>query len=160
MLPLSDEQPMDKADLQYATWGETGSQLVYVYRDNIYYKPTAETAAIRIATTTQESVVLNGIPDWLYEEEILGESNAIWFSPNGTRLCYASFNDSEVDEMSYPYYGPYDDPHNLYPGTYRIRYPKPGRVNPTVTLWVVDVGSSSPQPITHTVIPPPQITQS
>lgn len=97
----------------YVSDRPSGSQLVFVNRDNIYYKASAESPTTRIATTTQESVVLNGIPDWLYEEEILGSSNAIWFSPNGTRLCYASFNDTDVDEMTYPYYGPYDDPHNL-----------------------------------------------
>lgn len=153
MLPLADE-PIASSDLQYASWGPRDSQLVFVHRDNIYYKASAESVAIQVTSTSQEGVILNGIPDWLYEEEILARSNAIWFAPNGTKLCYASFNDSMVDEMTYPYYGPHDDPHNLYPGQYRIRYPKPGRINPTAKLWVVDL--SKPQLIIA-IVPPPQI---
>lgn len=154
MLSLAPE-PIGSADLQYASWGPRGSQLVFVQHANIYYKASAESAPQEIASSPQESIIANGIPDWLYEEEILSKSNAIWFSPSGTRLCYASFNDSLVDEMSYPYYGAVEDPQNLYPGMYNIRYPKPGRRNPTVKLWVVDVATRVKT--THVVIPPKEV---
>lgn len=128
---IRDEKPIPLApnpthheDLQYATWGPKGSQLVFIHRDSIYYMDSAEGNPILIAETPEESVITNGIPDWLYEEEILFKSNAVWFSPGGTKICFASFNDSDVDVTSYPYYGSYDDPSNINPGLYKIRYPK------------------------------------
>ncbi|RWS30079.1 Inactive dipeptidyl peptidase 10-like protein [Leptotrombidium deliense] len=139
-------------DLQYASWGPKGTQLVFVHRQNIYYKPNATATAIKIASSSDETVIYNGIPDWLYEEEILSASNAIWWSPNGTRICFASFNDSQVDLMSLTVYGRYEDPTNLYPSIEQIHYPKPGRQNPSVKLWVYTVNdyrSSSVQ-----LIPP------
>ena len=32
--------------------------------------------------------ILNGIPDWVYEEEMLGSKSASWFAPNGMYLIY------------------------------------------------------------------------
>lgn len=67
---------------------------------------------------------MNGIPDWLYEEEILSKESAIWFSPEGTRLLYASFNDTVVDQTVYPIYGNYEDNLNTSPEMMSVRYPK------------------------------------
>jgi hypothetical protein len=78
-------------------------------------------------------VILNGIPDWLYEEEILSKNNAIWFSPNGSRLCFASFDDSLVDVVSFPFYGSTEEV--VKGGLYRIRYPK--------VLFVVNIDTTT-----------------
>ncbi|RWS06757.1 prolyl endopeptidase FAP-like protein, partial [Dinothrombium tinctorium] len=140
---LTPDPKRPNEDLQYASWGPRGTQLVFVHKQDIYYKRNATEKAIKIATSVEESVIYNGIPDWLYEEEILSSSNAIWWSPNGIKICYASFNDSEVDLMSFTTYGQYEDPNNLYPTIEQIRYPKPGRPNPTVKLWVYDISTGS-----------------
>ena len=68
--------------------------------------------------------IFNGIPDWVYEEEVLASSNAIWWSPDGTKLCFASFNDTQVDLMQYPWYGSGIDSSNVYTQTIQIKYPK------------------------------------
>ncbi|GFR13138.1 dipeptidyl aminopeptidase-like protein 6, partial [Trichonephila clavata] len=72
-------------------------------------------------------------------EEILGANNAIWWSDDGTKIAYACFNDSAVDFINLPKYGDYHDVTNLYPQFRRFRYPKAGRNNPTVKLWVIDL---------------------
>lgn len=82
-----------------------------------------------ITQSNDATVIFNGIPDWLYEEEILGQNNAIWWSPNGTRLAFASFNDSMVDIMTFSRYGSYHDFNNLYPFVESIRYPKVSKMN-------------------------------
>lgn len=52
------------------------------------------------------------------------DSSAIWFSPDGNHLAYASFDDRNVQEILYLHYG---EPGNLddqYPTEVKIKYPK------------------------------------
>lgn len=108
-------------------------QISLLCRENIYYQDSAESVPKLIASSPDETTVMNGIPDWLYEEEILSKESAIWFSPEGTRLLYASFNDSGVDITNYPLYGNYEDNLNTSPELMAVRYPKV-RFLPTLSL--------------------------
>ena len=64
-----------------------------------------------------------------FAEEILSQSRATWFSTDGSYLMYASFNTSQVGQVSFKIYGG-DDPNNvfedtpLYGDTMSLRYPK------------------------------------
>lgn len=53
-------------------------------------------------------------------EEILNSNTALWFSPDGKRLVYASLNDSLVDTVTLPQY----DSSHQYPAMHTLRYPK------------------------------------
>lgn len=97
--------------------------------------------------------VANGIPDWLYDEKILRTDHAVWFSPEGSKLAFASFNDTLIRHVVYPKYGSYDDPNNIYPEVTRIRYPQAGQSNPRVTLWVLHLQQED----MRQVHPPPEI---
>lgn len=125
---------------QYAEWGTKGTQLVYVYENNIYYLPSVfeRITPTPLSHTGVFGAVLNGIPDWVYEEEIFLSNKAIWWSSDGTKLCYATFNDTEVDITTYSWYGSHKDV-NFYPEIVQIRYPKPNRKIPTIKLLVVDL---------------------
>lgn len=57
----------------------------------------------------------------VYPEEILGADNAVWWSANGTYLCYAVFNDTMVPEYKFPIYG---DMNSAYGETKKLAYPK------------------------------------
>ena len=95
---------------------------------------------MRLTKTGRFSVIFNGLPDWVYEEEIICEPNTFWLSPDGKNLVYASINDSKVDVMTWPYYGAkqeYAGVFNQYPKIQSVRYPKPGRPNPKVSLFFV-----------------------
>lgn len=143
---IPDSKDPRRLELQYATFGPEGSALAFIHRfvfmtvrytyywsrtfivveisENIYYQESVESVPKKIATSTDERTIMNGIPDWLYEEEILSKESAIWFSPGGTRLLYASFNDTGVDETVYPLYGNYEDNLNTSPEMMSVRYPK------------------------------------
>lgn len=89
----------------------------------------------RLTFDGKQDEIFNGVPDWLYEEEILADAPAYQVSPKSTSLAYMSFNDSQVEIMSFHHYGP---PSNVIPNLQRIRYPKTGRVNPRVSVHVID----------------------
>ncbi|KAK8726391.1 hypothetical protein OTU49_010245, partial [Cherax quadricarinatus] len=81
---------------------------------------------------------------------ILHSVSAVWASSDGTRLCYATFNDSGVREARIPIYT------DKYATYNPIRYPKVDTANPTATLWVVELDHSSP-PSPQDLKPPTRV---
>ncbi|KAG5894537.1 hypothetical protein JTB14_026825 [Gonioctena quinquepunctata] len=139
--PMPEEE--DHPFLLLAQWAPKGHGLIMVQDYNIYYRksPSSHTG-YRITNTAVPGVVSHGVPDWLYEEEILGTNSAIWMSRDGMLVVFASFNDSLVEEMKFPWYGSISDG-RLYPDIRSLRYPKPGTRNPQVTLTVADLADTS-----------------
>ncbi|XP_076313113.1 prolyl endopeptidase FAP-like isoform X4 [Tachypleus tridentatus] len=145
-LPLENDE-----ELQYASWGPVLNQLVFVKKNDIYYLSSMGAKSIQLTKTGKDGEIFNGIPDWVYEEEILSTNNAVWWSEDGKKLCYATFDDSSVKEMKYPFYGNYDDEDNLYPKIMNLRYPKPGTSNPKVMLQVVELSTNPSHPENMTI---------
>jgi len=117
---------------------------VYIYQNNIYYKPSVGESSKSIVLNGQPGIVYNGVPDWLYGERIWKTNRAFWWNPIGTRLCFASFDDSLVDTISFIKYGSYENANNIIPQIVSLKYPKPGRTNPSVSLWISDLTNLSP----------------
>lgn len=126
---------------QWITWSPEGHKLAYVWNNDIYVKNEPNSTSQRITWTGKENVISNGITDWVYEEEIFSAYSALWWSPKGTFLAYAQFNDTEVPLIEYSFYS---DESLQYPKTVRIPYPKAGAVNPTVKLFVVKINNLDP----------------
>nr|AXB27024.1 dipeptidyl peptidase IV [Macronycteris gigas] len=122
-------------DTQLITWSPEGHKLAYVWNNDIYVKNEPASSSQRITWNGKEDVINNGIPDWVYEEEIFSSHSALWWSPNGTFLAYAQFNDTEVPPIEFSVYL---DESLQYPKTMHIPYPKAGAMNPTVKLFVVN----------------------
>ncbi|XP_074071949.1 dipeptidyl peptidase 4 [Macrotis lagotis] len=120
---------------QQISWSPVGHKLVYVWNNDIYIKNEPHLPSLRITYNGQENVIFNGLADWVYEEEIFSDYSALWWSPDGTYLAYAQFNDTEVPIMEYSFY--FDESFQ-YPKTIKLPYPKAGAPNPTVKLFVVD----------------------
>ncbi|XP_055634110.1 inactive dipeptidyl peptidase 10 isoform X2 [Toxorhynchites rutilus septentrionalis] len=146
-----DEWPF----LLHAEFTPKGQSIVLVYTYDIYYKPTARaTQSYRLTKTAIPGVIYNGVPDWLYEEEILQSNKAIWLSNDGHLMLYTTFNDSLVQEQQFSWYGMAEGDITLYPEIRSLRYPKPGTRNPTVTLKIADL--ADPKSIrTRELTPPP-----
>uniref|UniRef100_A0A4W5RWP2 Fibroblast activation protein, alpha n=1 Tax=Hucho hucho TaxID=62062 RepID=A0A4W5RWP2_9TELE len=132
--------------VQYFAWAPTGNKLAYVWNYNIYLKPNATAEAIQVTHNGKENQILNGAPDWVYEEEVFSSNEAIWWSPTGKYLAYAEFNDTEVHTIEYSLYG-----NGQYPSTVVVPYPKAGSTNPKAKLFVVD--TINPSRRTQVVVP-------
>uniref|UniRef100_A0AAZ3P4S6 A-type potassium channel modulatory protein DPP6 n=1 Tax=Oncorhynchus tshawytscha TaxID=74940 RepID=A0AAZ3P4S6_ONCTS len=122
------------AQLQYAGWGPTGQQLIFIFENNIYYRSTVESRSIRLVSTGKEGVIFNGLSDWLYEEEIFQTHIAHWWSLDGARLAYATINDTMVPKMEIPMFTG-----TTYPTGREYHYPKAGEENPVISLYVVNL---------------------
>ena len=81
--------------------------MVYVFENNIYIKDITKLSEKDIQITNDGIIdtIYNGIPDWVYEEEILSTNKAMYFTKTGSRMAFAQFNDTEVEEFYYTKYG-------------------------------------------------------
>ncbi|XP_012217844.1 inactive dipeptidyl peptidase 10 isoform X2 [Linepithema humile] len=141
--------------LLLAQWTPRGHGLVMVQDYDIYYRPSpTSNSGFRVTNTAVPGILSNGVPDWLYEEEILHSGEAIWMAPDGHMMLYASFNDSLVEEMHISWFG--EGNKALYPDIRSLRYPKPGTPNPSVRLYVADLVDLK-NIHTKVVKPPPSI---
>ncbi|KAJ8970898.1 hypothetical protein NQ317_009050, partial [Molorchus minor] len=141
---LKSDLTSENQSVQLVVWGPVGNALAYVFENNIYYKSSA-TDDTPTVVTSSTGYVSNGVPDWVYEEEVFSSNKALWFSPDGKRLAFGRFNDTLVPVMVIPIYG---EPGSLafqYPRANLIKIPKEsmkiaaGATNPTVTLHVIDL---------------------
>lgn len=129
--------------LLFATWSPEGHSLAYVFSNNIFYRATPESKDIPVSTSGIPGTVFNGISDWVYEEEVLSDTKALWFSPDSRKIAWVEFNDTEVEVMPLVIYGQPGRLEFQYPIPTPLRYPKPGRTNPFVNVYVADVARAS-----------------
>ncbi len=66
---------------------------------------------------------------------------ALWWSPDSAQLAFLRFDETNVEEFSYPVYNPSPDPNTVvpYPEYVRMKYPKPGYRNPLVSVHIFDL---------------------
>uniref|UniRef100_A0A1A9V2A1 Peptidase S9 prolyl oligopeptidase catalytic domain-containing protein n=1 Tax=Glossina austeni TaxID=7395 RepID=A0A1A9V2A1_GLOAU len=148
---LKDSPKVQRTRLQYAAWlGNTTSLLIVVDNDIYLRQSPADEEDVRLTHTGYANLIYNGIPDWLYQEEIFDRPEAIWASADGTHFMYATFNDTNVGMMTYPWLasgavitGSGMSAGSSFPETKNVRYPTPGTVNPTVQLWIVNLTNFS-----------------
>uniref|UniRef100_A0AAX7SMB9 Uncharacterized protein n=1 Tax=Astatotilapia calliptera TaxID=8154 RepID=A0AAX7SMB9_ASTCA len=108
--------------VQYFTWAPTGNKYV----------------TVQLTHNGKKNEILNGVPDWVYEEEVFASNGAVWWSSTGKFLAYAEFNNTEVHKVEFSWYGS-----EQYPQTVAIPYPKAGSPLTKVKLFVVDTTNPS-----------------
>ncbi|KAJ6649253.1 Inactive dipeptidyl peptidase 10 [Pseudolycoriella hygida] len=148
---LKDSPKVQRTRLQYAAWLGNTTSLIIVVDNDIYIRQSpSDEEDIRITHSGLPDLVYNGVPDWLYQEEIFSTPEAIWSSQDGSHILYASFNDTNVGMMTYPWFasGAVISAGGIgsgssFPETRSVRYPTPGTVNPESRLWVVDLTNTS-----------------
>ncbi|KAK3302641.1 dipeptidyl peptidase IV N-terminal region-domain-containing protein [Chaetomium strumarium] len=130
-----------KADIQFATWNPaSSSQIAFVQGSNLFIWENGTTSQI---TTNGGPDMFNGVPDWVYEEEVFGSNSALWYSPDGAYVAFLSFNETGVETFTVPYYMNNQPVPPPYPRELKLRYPKVGTKNPTVSLHLLDVAARS-----------------
>ena len=83
--------------LQHAAWLGNTTALVMVTENDIYVRGSPDSMEhTRLTETGVPGIIYNGVPDWLYQEEVLPRPECTWSSPDGSHLLYATFNDTKV----------------------------------------------------------------
>ncbi|KAI8038181.1 venom dipeptidyl peptidase 4 [Drosophila gunungcola] len=129
--------------LQYCGWSPLRDRLAYVYLNNVFIH-FSEKVEVSITDDGVDGVVYNGVPDWVYEEEVLSSGSALWWSADATKLAVGFFDDTEVETFNYFLYGDGTSTFYQYPHEEHLKYPKSGSKNPVVRLRVYDVTDNDP----------------
>ncbi|MGH7590368.1 MAG: DPP IV N-terminal domain-containing protein, partial [Gemmatimonadales bacterium] len=76
--------------LMYAKFSPEGDRVAYVRQGDLYVERLADGAVTRL-TPGADSLHVNGMSDWVYEEEF-GLLDGFRWSPDGTRIAYWHFD--------------------------------------------------------------------
>ncbi|KAL9939987.1 hypothetical protein V8E36_000692 [Tilletia maclaganii] len=118
-----------------------GPAFAFVHKNDLYVSLEPTATPIRVTADGAESI-FNGVPDWVYEEEVFSSDYALWPSPDGSHLAYLRFDEREVPIYQYPIYNPDLSTAGLtkpYVEKVKMKYPKPGFPNPVVSVHSIDL---------------------
>jgi len=110
------------------------SKVAFVRENNIFIKDLNSGEEKQITFDGKDRYIINGTTDWVYEEELSITKGFQW-SPEGDKIAFMRFDESDVKEWTLTYYG------ELYPEKHSYKYPKAGEDNSVVTVHIYDLNS-------------------
>lgn len=122
-----------KSKIMIPTFSPDGRSVAFVRDGNIFIKKFDYGTEAQVTNDAKYNHIMNGITDWVYEEEF-SVTNLMSWSEDSMTLAYIKTNESAVKEVSMPIYGK-----GLYPTEYKYKYPKAGETNSTVSLHIYDL---------------------
>jgi len=128
------QQLMGGEKISYATLSPDNTRVAFVMDNNLYVTELGSQKVTRLTADGEANKIINGAADWVYEEEF-SMAQAFKWSPDGRKIAFIRFDESDVPEFNMQTWGP------LYPKDYRFKYPKAGEKNALVSIHVVDMSS-------------------
>ncbi len=112
-----------------ATFSPDGEKVAFVKDNNLYVKDLEKKKEIAVTTDGECNKIINGKPDWVYEEEF-GFAKGFAWSPGSDKIAFYKFDENHVKLYNMTLYN------NLYPEWYQYKYPKAGEENAFVSIHV------------------------
>lgn len=131
----------DKGLQRGATISHDGRYVAYERDNNVWISNLDYKTDYAITTDGEKGKIINGIPDWSYEEEF-DMLTAMRWNGDDTVLAYIKFDEREVPEYSFDLYRGYCDPDplaDLYPSTFSYKYMLPGYKNSEVGVYAYNL---------------------
>ena len=139
MVPLSANGAQ-----QTPLFSPDGTMIAFVRDNNIFLiKLLYDNAESQVTKDGKKNEVINGIPDWVNEEEF-GNNRAMVFTADSKKLVWVRYDEKAVAEYSMPLYKGLDPEFTEfaeYPGAYSYKYPVAGADNAKCTVWSFDIAS-------------------
>ena len=128
-------------DIQEPLFSPDNKKVAYAKGNNIFIKDFSRNALIQVTKDGKKNSVINGITDWVYEEEF-GFVRAFEWSKNSKYLAFLRFDESDVPTFSMDMVGK-----ELYPDQQVFKYPKAGEKNADVTLHMYTLANRTTKKI-------------
>lgn len=136
--PLSKNFSRQRAPL----FSPDGRMVAFVAQDNnIHIYKWDYRTEVDVTTDGKINSIINGVPDWTYEEEFSTVCSMTW-APDNLGFCYVKYDESQVPLYSFPLYEGTCDPNSqyaLYPGSFTYKYPVAGQPNSIVSVHSYDI---------------------
>jgi len=126
---------------QVATWSPDSRSIAFVKDNNLFI--TDGERETQVTKDGKFNEIINGIPDWVYEEEFAFNRAFAW-NADGSAISWIRFDESKVKTYSLQLFkglNPEKVENTIYPGEYSYKYPKAGEANSQVTAWSYHVKS-------------------
>tara|TARA_B100000575_G_scaffold34513_1_gene23258 strand:- start:15014 stop:17188 length:2175 start_codon:yes stop_codon:yes gene_type:complete len=120
--------------IQEPFFSPDGEKVAFIYNRNLYIKFLKNNVIKQITFTGNENI-LNGVADWVYEEEF-GIVRAFDWDKDSNNLAYIVFDETNVPKYSMKIFGS-----GLYPYEYKFKYPKAGEKNSILDLKIYNLES-------------------
>lgn len=139
---------------QVPMFSPDGNQIAFVRDNDIWLvKLLYDNAESRVTKDGKFGQIVNGIPDWVNEEEF-SFNTSYCFNADGTKICWLRYDETAV--KTYPLQlfkgmAPERREYADYPGDYSYKYPKAGQDNSRVTAWSYDIKSRRTQQLQVTL---------
>ena len=128
------QQLSENGKQRLASFSPDGSKIGFIRNNNLFIKNLTSNTKTQITKDGLYNNIINGTTDWVYEEEF-GFTRAFFWSPNGKKIAFYKFDESNVKEFCFSKYG------DLYPEEYKYKYPKAGEDNSIVNIFTYDITS-------------------
>lgn len=131
-------KPLSENGKQQAAIFSPNSRYVAFVRDNnIFIKDLVYSTETAATKDGEKNKIINGIPDWVYEEEFALTNSMAW-APDNSSLAFIKYDETDVPEYSiqmFEGYCPSLTEYELYPGEFQYKYPVAGKKNATVAVY-------------------------
>ncbi len=138
------EKLSDKGPQQVPIFSPDGNLIAFVRNNNIFLvKLLFGNSESQVTEDGKENTIINGIPDWVYEEEF-SFNRAFEFTADSKMIAFIRFDETEVPTYSFPLFAgeaPHTKDYEKYPGSYVYKYPKTGESNSKVSVLTFDIKS-------------------
>ena len=121
--------------IQEPTFSPDGTKVAYGLNNNLYVKDLISGDTKQITSDGEKNRIINGITDWVYEEEFAFVRAFEW-NASSDRIAFIRFDETEVPEFSMDVYGT-----DLYQTQNVFKYPKAGEKNAIVSLHFYDLNT-------------------
>lgn len=128
-------------NIQEPIFSPDNQKVAYAKDNNIFIKDFSKNTTIQVTDDGLKNSIINGITDWVYEEEF-GFVRAFEWSADSKYLAFLKFDETDVPTFSMDITGK-----DLYPTQQVFKYPKAGEKNAIVILNLFNVSSSKTQKI-------------
>ncbi len=135
--PLSTNHAMQQSPI----FSPDCRMVAFVVDNNIYIKKIDYDSEVQVTIDGAKNAIINGIPDWTYEEEFSTNCSMAW-APDNSTLCYLRYDEANVPTFTFSLYQGWCEPKDeyaLYPGEFTYKYPVAGQTNSKVTVHSYDV---------------------
>ena len=124
-----------------ATFSPDATKIAYAKQNNLFVYDIASKNNMQITTDGKKNAIINGICDWVYEEEFEFVRAFDW-SADSKKLAFIRFDETLVPEFSMTLYKK-----QLYPTVETFKYPKAGEPNASTSLHLYDLGNQETKKI-------------